>query len=239
MSHGETLVVVPAYNEEDNIAEVVRRAGRHADVCVVDDGSRDRTAERAAAIPGVRLVRHAHNTHIPGALLDGMREAATHGYGHVVTMDAGLSHDPDEIPRFLEWRGRADLVMGRRESESGVPWFRRALSRGGNRLYNFALEPSPQVWRRPRFADVTSGFRLYSRRAIDVLLAADLQSRSFDFMIEALWHVHRAGLVIAEVPIAYRFTGSSLNARVVGDALRMLGRMLSVPGLRTPAAGGR
>ncbi len=218
------LVVVPAFNEAATIVEVATRASRHADVCVVDDASTDATAALAEALPRVHVVRHAHNTHIAGALLDGFRYAREHGYDHCVTMDAGLSHDPDAIPNFLA-HADSDLVLGYRARREGVPLFRVALSQGANWLMNLSLERRFVPWGGAGLRDCTSGYRMYSRRAYELLLAAPLRCRAFDFHIESLTHVYRAGHSIAEVPITYRFTNSSLRRQIVIEALRTCGRL--------------
>ena len=218
------LVVVPAYNEARSIEEVARRASRHADLCIVDDASTDGTAELVAGIPRVHVVRHAKNTHIAGAILDGFRHARAQGYDHCITMDAGLSHDPDAIPAF-QAHADADLVLGYRERRQGVPPLRMGLSRAANWLMNLALERRALPWGGAGLRDCTSGFRMYSRRAYGLLLEAPLRSRAFDFHIESLALVYRAGLSVAEIPISYRFTNSSLRREIVFEALRTCGRL--------------
>lgn len=227
----KALVVIPAYNEEDNIAELVRRCQVHSelvDVCVVNDASKDRTREIAEAIPGVHVINHATNTHIPGGVLDGMRHAVANGYRWAIAMDAGLSHDPDDIPKFMAAREH-DVVMGRRVSKGNTPLKRHLLSTLGNFLYNYALDPTLIVWKRTSYADLTSGYRLYSKRCMELLLSRTMEARSFDFIIEAMMFAHRNGLSISEVPIHYEFTGSSLNNKVIKDALRMLTLMITQP----------
>ena len=150
------LVVVPAYNEAATIVEVATRASRHADVCVVDDASTDGTAALVEALPRVHVVRHARNTHIAGALLDGFRYARERGYDHCVTMDAGLSHDPDAIPGF-QAHADADLVIGYRTRREGVPFSRVALSQGANWLMNLSLERRFVPWGGAGLRDCTSG----------------------------------------------------------------------------------
>lgn len=220
------LVIIPAYNEEETIEEVVRGALPHADVCVVDDCSKDHTRAIVEAIEGAVCLHHTVNTHIPRAVLDGMRYAVEQGYPWAIAMDAGLSHDPGAIPVFLAQRDGYDLLIGRRVRKFATPAYRRLLSWAGNLLYNYALDPSWIVWPKARFHDVTSGYRLYSRRCMELLLSRKIEARSFDFIIEALMFAYRNGLRIGEVPIEYRFTGSSLNKKVVRDALRMLRLML-------------
>lgn len=231
----DTVVVVPAYNEEATIARVAGEARAFADVCVVDDASRDRTAEILAALPEIHVIRHARNTHIAGALRDGMAYAAERGYRHCITMDAGMSHDPQEIPRFMARRD-ADLVIGYRARRTNVPWRRIALSRGATFVVNAALNRYGLPWGTPRFCDVTSGFRMYSRAAVEVILSRPLRSRSFDFHLETLALVYRAGLAIREVPISYVYSSSSLNLAVVRDALKMWAYLFTNTG-RNPKAG--
>ncbi len=212
------LVVVPAYNEADTIAEVAARSRRHADVCVVDDASTDDTARIVAGIEGVHCIRHAANTHIAGAIMDGLRYALDQGYDFCVTLDAGLSHDPDALPSFLA-HTQADLVIGVREERVRVPVYRRGLSWVANHMINLALTERRLPWGGAGLRDCTSGYRMYSRRAVELLVRSPLRSRRFDFHIEALVYVFRSGMRVEEVPITYRFSNSSLGPGIVGEAL--------------------
>jgi len=218
------LVVVPAYNEADTIEAVATRAARHADVCIVDDASTDGTAELVAGLERVHCIRHERNTHIAGGILDGFRYALDQGYDYCITMDAGLSHDPDALPAFLA-RQDADLVLGYRVARENVPGHRKALSAAANVVMNMALARRPLPFGGPRLRDCTSGYRMYSRRAFELLCRADMRSRAFDFHIESLAFVYRAGLKIVEVPITYRFTNSSLQPGIVWEALRTWGSL--------------
>jgi dolichol-phosphate mannosyltransferase len=206
-----TLVVIPAYNEAENIAEVVTRATRHAPVVVVNDGSKDGTGEIAAALPDTTVINHARNTHIPGAILDGFRHALAHGYDYAVTMDAGLSHDPGMLPALIA-QPDADLVLSYRPQPKNVPLYRKALSRAGAVMVNAAIGG--------RYKDVTSGYRRYSRRAMQAVVDAPMVCKSFDFHLEALAVVHHAGLSVREFPITYVFSNSSLTRKVVAQAFR-------------------
>lgn len=221
-------VIVPAYNEAETIEELVVRASRHADVCVVDDASTDGTGDLVEATGRAHCIRHETNTHIAGGILDGFRWALAEGYDYGVTMDAGLSHDPDVIPAFLAHR-EADLVLGYRAERDNVPWYREGLSWGANVLMNMALPGRFVPWGGPALRDVTSGYRMYSRRAMQLLVDARMQSRTFDFHIEALAYVYRAGYRIEETPIRYAFTNSSLRPAIVLDALRTCARIWTSP----------
>ncbi len=85
------------------------------------------------------VIHHERNTHMPGGLLDGMRYAVEQGYDYAIAMDAGLSHNPDELPRFID-HPHADLVLGMRTTKTNTPLFRRALSKAGNFVYNASLD---------------------------------------------------------------------------------------------------
>ena len=218
------IVVIPAYDEADTIEEVASRAARHCDVCVIDDASTDETGEIAERLERVHCIRHSRNTHIAGAILDGFRYALEQGYDACITMDAGMSHDPDALPLF-QARTEADLVIGYREQRIGVPLQRRALSAAGTALMNLVLAGRLLPWGGAGLRDCTSGYRLYSRRAVQLLLGSKLRSHAFDFHIEALARVFRGGLRIEEVPIAYRFANSSLRPQIVWEALRTCARL--------------
>jgi dolichol-phosphate mannosyltransferase len=135
-------------------------------------------------------------------------------------MDAGLSHNPDEIPRFIQSEP-ADLVIGTREIKYHVPLFRHLLSATGGFIYNICLDFPRSVWKEQYFNDVTSGFRRYSNKAMQIIISQQIQSRSFDILFETVMYIYRSGLTISEVPITYTFSNSSLNSRVVKDCLRM------------------
>jgi dolichol-phosphate mannosyltransferase len=214
-----TLVVIPVHNEAASIENVVRRAMRHAPVCVVDDASTDETPAILARLEDVRVVRHEKNTNYAGAILTGMRYGLANAFDYVVTMDAGLSHDPDELPRFLG-AGQADFVVGVRSAAEAwqVPAHRKVLSKTGTMLMRLAL------WRfggRDSLHDCTSGYRRYSRAALTMLTPTPVQGRSFDFVLESAALVLWSGLSISEVPISYRHTNSSLKWRAVWKALQM------------------
>jgi dolichol-phosphate mannosyltransferase len=216
------IVVVPAYDEAATIREVIERASRYCDVCIVDDCSTDGTARIVRETGKAHLIQHERNTHIAGAILDGFRHAIEAGYTHCITMDAGLSHDPDAIPSFKE-KSCADLVIGYRAERVDVPLYRRALSWGAAYLMNLALPPRFVPWGGAGLKDVTSGYRMYSRRAIELLVGANMRCCAFDFHIEALAYVYRAKMEITEVPIRYEFSNSSLRPEIVREALRTCG----------------
>lgn len=215
------LVVIPAFNEAETIVELVTRAKRYADVCVVDDASTDETAKLVKKVGGVHLIRHKSNTHIPQAIIDGMKYGLEKKYQYIVTMDAGLSHDPDELERFIAHHS-CDLLVSYRLKATNVPWYRKILSKVGTILFNFSFNPF--FFRHlPYIKDLTSGYRRYSHRAVQYLLSKDLRARSFDFHTEsAAYLVRNLQFSILQIPISYNFSNSSLNMKVVIDSIRML-----------------
>lgn len=219
------LVIIPAYNEEQTIEEVVTRAKKYADICVVDDCSTDSTPQILSRENGIYVITHERNTHIPGAVLDGMKYALEKGYSYAVTMDAGLSHDPDEIPLFIHHE-HADLLIGSRKKRINTPLYRKLLSLSGNFLYNVSLDFPRSIFNKTYFKDITSGFRRYSWKAMDLLLSEKMRSNSFDFLLEGVIHLYKNNMTISEVPITYKFSNSSLSSTVVKDCLYMCARSI-------------
>jgi dolichol-phosphate mannosyltransferase len=226
----KNLVVIPAHNEEETIREVVTRALRHADVSVTDDGSRDATPSILKAIQReCAKGKHAHMlniitrpqaTHIPRGIQDGLIFGSSRNYDFIVTMDAGLSHDPDALPEFLEYDSTIDVVIGSRKNPENVPLYRKAISRMGAMVVNYSLTGSYLHLLGPGIRDCTSGYRRYSARAASLIAGARLESKSFDFHMEALALCVRAGMSTAEIPIHYVFSNSSFNRRVLAQAIR-------------------
>lgn len=238
----ERLVIIPAYNEEDSIAEVVTRSLAYADVSVTDDGSRDRTPEILRAIAAdcaagkhpnqLHIITHAKSTHIPRGLQDGLRWGVGKGYRWFVTMDAGLSHDPDALPGFFEFDPKIDVVIGQRAEVENVPAYRKVVSWAAARVVNYALAKSWLDLLGPGIRDCTSGFRRYSRAAAEAIAGAELKSKAFDFHMEALAIAYRAGLRVAENPIRYVFSNSSFNRNVLKQAMKFGLYLLSTKGER-------
>jgi len=218
--NSDYLIIIPAYNEEETIEELVVRANKFADVCVINDNSNDATPEILKAIENIHVIHHEKNTHIPGGLLDGMRYAVTEGYAYAIAIDAGLSHNPDEIPRFID-HPHSDLAIGTRMVKTNTPLFRKALSFVGNIIYNCSLEFPASIFKSKYYRDMSSGYRRYSNKAMQLILSKKIESKSFDILFETVMYVYRSRLVISEVPITYDFSNSSLNPKVVKDCLRI------------------
>jgi dolichol-phosphate mannosyltransferase len=225
------LIIIPAYNEEETIKDVVFKAKRFADVCVVDDCSTDGTSNILRYIKGIQRITHKVNTHIPGAIIDGMKYAIEKGYDYVITMDAGLSHNPYEIPLFMDIDRSIDMVIGSRENKWNTPLYRKLLSKVGNFIYNLSLDfpyniNSTPLFKGKYYKDLTSGYCRFSKRAIEVLLSKEIRSKSFDFRLESINYVYKSGLSIGEVPITYYYSNSSLNKKVIWDCMKMSYRFI-------------
>jgi dolichol-phosphate mannosyltransferase len=224
-----TLVVLPTYQEADNIAEVLRRlraAVPDADVLVVDDSSPDGTADIAKAaaheLGSVDVRIRPAKSGLGSAYRDGFREGLELGYEVLVEMDSDLSHDPSALPSLLQAvEDGADLAIGSRYVPGGSiphwPIHRRSLSRWGNRYAAWALKL--------RVKDSTSGFRAY--RA-DLLRRVDLdqvRADGYGFQIEMAYRVARLGGTIAERPIEFRDRergNSKMSSRIIGEALTLV-----------------
>jgi dolichol-phosphate mannosyltransferase len=226
----KSLVVIPAYNEESTIREVVEGAIKYSHVMVVDDASKDSSPqilqELAKKYPKQFFtIRHEKNTHIPGGIQDGMKFALANSYEWVITMDAGMSHDPRELPLFLEQSTEYDLVIGRRGKVQGVPLYRKIISWLAARVMNYCLAPSLWNLWGPGLKDCTSGYRRYSKRIYSKIAEAKLESVAFDFHMEALSIAIYNKAKCKEIDITYIFSNSSFNKKVLKLAIQFAGKL--------------
>jgi dolichol-phosphate mannosyltransferase len=201
-----TVMVIPTYNEIENLADVVARIRRSApevDVLVVDDASPDGTgalADRLAADdPRVRVLHRTGKQGLGAAYAAAFRIALDAGYDLIGEMDADGSHQPEELPRLLAAAAAADLVIGSRWIPGGSvvnwPWHRRLLSRAGNRYTRALLGIGVR--------DATAGFRVFRREALETIRLERVQSLGYVFQVELAYRALRAGLRVVEVPIEF------------------------------------
>jgi dolichol-phosphate mannosyltransferase len=219
------LVVLPTYNERDNLEPVVNRlhaALPTAHVLVVDDASPDGTAEiadkLAARDPRVHVLHRDAKTGLGAAYLAGFCWGLARDYAAIVEMDADGSHAPEDLPRLLDGLAHADLVLGSRYVPGGAvvnwPKHRQWFSRGANLYARLALGV--------RINDITAGFRAY--RA-DVLRGLDLDgvaSQGYCFQVDLAWRTVRSGFTVAEVPITFterEWGHSKMDGAIVREAL--------------------
>ena len=225
MTAGGVAVIIPTYNERDNLDDIVartRRAVPTADILIVDDNSPDGPgdmAEKLALTDGqVHVLHRTEKAGLGAAYLAGFDWALDRGYGVLVEMDADGSHDPAELPGLLAAAANADLVIGSRWVRGGVvrnwPRSRAILSRGGNAYARIMLGLSVH--------DATGGYRAYRAETLREIGLQDVKSQGYCFQIELTLRTVRAGLSVAEVPITFteRARGTSkMNRAIVAEAL--------------------
>lgn len=223
------LVVLPTYQEAENIAEVLRRlraAAPGADVLVVDDSSPDGTADLAKAtaheVGGVDVLVRGAKSGLGSAYRAGFAEGLARGYEVLVEMDSDLSHDPARLPALLAAvEGGADLAVGSRYVPGGSipnwPVHRRCLSRWGNRYADLMLGLSVR--------DATSGFRAYPAATLRRIDLDSVRSDGYGFQIEMAYRVAASGGRIVELPIEFvdRERGTSkMSFRIIAEALMLV-----------------
>jgi dolichol-phosphate mannosyltransferase len=218
-----TLVVIPTYNEVENIAWIIDRtltAAPDVEILVVDDNSPDGTADvvEALAEPRVRVLRRAAKAGLGPAYLAGFQHGLDNGFERLVEMDADGSHPPEELPRLLDRSRSADLVIGSRYVRGGAvrDWPRRRvmLSRWGNRYVQWMLGLPVR--------DATAGFRVFSDTALQRIGMEGIEASGYGFQINMTLRAREAGLVIAEEPITFvdRTRGTSkMSLGIVWEAL--------------------
>jgi len=225
------LVVLPTYNEIENIDTVLRRARQalpDATLLVIDDGSPDGTAELAESLGhtlgGVDVMRRSGKQGLGSAYRAGFRSGLTDGYDVLVEMDSDLSHDPAVLPTLVAAvADGADLAIGSRYVPGGSipdwPVVRRAISRFGG-LYSRTMLRLP-------VQDVTSGFRAYRAGMLEAIDLDRVQADGYGFQVEMAYRVHTLGGRIAEVPIEFRdrtLGKSKMSMRIVVEALVLVTR---------------
>jgi dolichol-phosphate mannosyltransferase len=227
---GRTVVIVPTYEEAENIdlfLRAFRDANPDVDIIVVDDSSPDGTAGLARAAGGqlgrVEVLVRATKDGLGAAYRHGMRHAIAAGYERIGQIDADFSHDPAAFPSLQAAMdaGAADgvgLVIGSRYVPGGSipnwPLHRRLLSRWGNVYTRWVLGM--------RVADATAGYRLWRADAIEATGLLDAHARGYLFQIENAYRTTRAGIGLREVPIAFadRVRGQSkMSGMIIGEAL--------------------
>ena len=222
---GQVLVIIPTYNEADNVEPIVgrvRKAVPEAHILVADDNSPDGTGkladELAAADEQVHVLHRKGKEGLGAAYLAGFDWGREHGYDVLVEMDADGSHQPEELPRLLTALGSADLVLGSRWVPGGrvVNWpkSREFLSRGGSAYCRLFLGVS--------IRDVTGGYRAFRTSTLKALDLAEVASQGYCFQVDLAHRAVRGGFHVVEVPITFveRERGDSkMSKDIVFEAL--------------------
>jgi dolichol-phosphate mannosyltransferase len=230
------LVVIPTYDERENIASIVEAIHRNlpqATIWIVDDNSPDGTGhiadELAAKDPRVGVIHRAGKMGLGTAYVEAFQHALAQDFDVIIEMDADFSHDPAYLPGLMEALQDADFVLGSRYTEGGGTrnwsWMRQMISRGGNLVANIGLGVVTR--------DATGGFRAFRRTALEQLDLSELKLRGYGFQIEVVYQLERKGMRIKEVPIVFveRVNGrSKMSKGIVLEAVihilrRRLGRL--------------
>jgi dolichol-phosphate mannosyltransferase len=226
------LVIVPTYNERENIERLIDSALTQfdlLDVLVVDDNSPDGTGsvvdEIAAREPRVHALHRAGKLGLGTAYLAGFRWALERDYEFVFEMDADFSHDPGHLPQFLAAAQHADLVLGSRYREGRVtvvnwPIMRLILSYSAN-IYARAVTGLPLY-------DATGGFKCFRRKVLEAIDLNAVRSNGYAFQIEMSFRAWKRGFRIVEIPIVFvdRTEGESkMSRRIIREAVWMVWRL--------------
>jgi dolichol-phosphate mannosyltransferase len=226
---GRVVVVIPTYNEADNIRVItgrLRRAVPCVDVLVADDNSPDGTGaiadELAAADPRIHVLHRPGKQGLGAAYIAGFGWARERGYDAVVEMDADGSHAPEELHRLLDAARDADVVIGSRWVPGGKvvnwPLHREILSKGGSLYTRMALGVG--------LRDATAGYRVYKLSILDKIDLQTVQSQGYCFQIDLGWRAIRHGCTVAEVPVTFaeRERGASkMSGAIVREAFVRVG----------------
>jgi dolichol-phosphate mannosyltransferase len=234
----DTLVVVPTYNERENLPPLAQRLlslPRPVDMLVVDDNSPDGTGkladELASKHPSVHVLHRTEKDGLGRAYIAGFKWALERGYEFIFEMDGDFSHNPDDIPLFLDAARDADLVLGSRYL-NGIriinwPLPRLMLSKGAARFVKTVLGMP--------FTDPTGGYKCFRSRALRAVKLDEVRSNGYSFQIEMTHRLWREGMNIVEVPIIFtdRFQGhSKMSKEIMREAFWMVWRLWFQNGCR-------
>jgi dolichol-phosphate mannosyltransferase len=222
---GKVLVIIPTYNEAENIKPIVQRVRTSvpdAHVLIADDNSPDGTGKLADELANtddrVHVLHRKGKEGLGAAYLASFQWGIDEGYGVLVEMDADGSHQPEELPRLLTALKGADLVLGSRWVAGGrvVNWpkSREILSRGGSTYSRLMLDVP--------IRDVTGGYRAFRKETLEGLGIAEVASAGYCFQVDLAWRAVKAGFHVVEVPITFveRERGDSKMSRsIVVEAL--------------------
>jgi dolichol-phosphate mannosyltransferase len=206
-------LVVPTYNEAENLESLVQAATKALRkaapegfvMLIVDDNSPDGTGELADRLAAereeLRVLHRPTKGGLGPAYLAGFAQALAGGAGYVMQMDADFSHDPEDLGRLLAaGRDGADLVLGSRYVPGGGvrDWgpLRRVVSRGGSLYARLILAVDPH--------DLTGGFKCFRRATLEAIDLGSVRSKGYAFQIELTYRVAGCGLRIVELPIVFR-----------------------------------
>jgi dolichol-phosphate mannosyltransferase len=221
----ESVIIIPTYNEKDNIAPLINhilRLKSNFHILVVDDSSPDGTGQLVELIAEecdyVHILQRVGKLGYGAACLDGFKWALDSGAEAVFTMDADFSHNPRYLPDLYNALGSSDVAIGSRYVEEGgtTNWPSHRLL-----LSSFANKYIHMITKIP-VADCTSGFRAYSRSTLNNLPLEAILSEGYSFLVELLFHISNRGLKTKEVPIIFedRSSGrSKISRKIIWESI--------------------
>ncbi|GAB4295028.1 MAG: polyprenol monophosphomannose synthase [Desulfuromonadia bacterium] len=227
----KAVVVIPTYNERDNIVPLVEAILRQGDlfhILIVDDDSPDGTGKvadsLAASNPRVSVMHRRGKLGLGSAYREGFRAALDAGADYVIEMDADFSHDPALLPRFIEKMEEADVVIGSRylNGVSVVNWPLRRL------MLSYFASVYTRVITGLDLRDCTSGFKCFRRKVLETIDLDAIRSDGYSFQIEMNFRCRELGFRLAEIPIIFidRHAGTSkMSKKIVREAVFMVWRL--------------
>lgn len=204
-------IIIPTYNERENVKELIpnifdvfKKSNIDGSVIVVDDSSPDGTAEQVKELQKsypIKLIQREKKMGLGSAYIAGFKEALEQRVDLIFEMDADLSHDPDDIPKFIgKIDNGFDVVIGSRLVDgggvTGWNWWRKAISFGGNTVGKHIAGIG--------VSDLTSGYRVYRSRVLESIELSKVNSKSYDFQLEMLARAKRKDFKVDTVPIMFR-----------------------------------
>jgi dolichol-phosphate mannosyltransferase len=232
MASERALVIVPTYNERENIERLVATVlaqDASLDILVVDDGSPDGTGEIIDRIaeqnPRVHAVHRAKKMGLGTAYLTGFRWALERDYAYIFEMDADFSHDPAHLPQFLKAIQDCDLVLGSRYRNGRVTVVNWPMTR---LLLSYCANIYARVVTGLELGDATGGFKCFRRSVLEAIPLDDVRSNGYAFQIEMSFRAVRKNFRITEIPIVFvdRTDGESkMSKHIVREAIWMVWRL--------------
>lgn len=231
MSVNKSIIIIPTFNELDNVTKLIPdilRRSENVDVLVVDDNSPDGTSDfvqqSASNDNRIHLIKRAKKMGLGTAYIEGFKFALKNNYDFIFEMDADYSHDPKEIPNFLNAIQENDLVLGSRYSNgvNVVNWpMRRLLLSYFANIYTRIITGLP-------VKDATGGFKCFRRKVLEAINLDRVKSNGYAFQIEMTFKAFKKGFRIKEIPIIFidRMKGKSkMSKKIVREAITMVWKL--------------
>ncbi len=225
------LVIIPTYNEAVNIAKIIKKILSVSDdleILIIDDNSPDDTGKIVDEISKnnkkLHLLTRPRKMGLGTAYVLGFDYALKSGYDFVFEMDADFSHDPEDLPRFIELLDDYDLIIGSRYANgvSVVNWPMKRL------IISFSACMFARIVTGVPVRDLTSGFKCYSRKALQSVAWEKFKVGGYGFQIQSVFSVYRAGLKLREIPIVFverRAGASKMSKKIIWEAFWLVWKL--------------